>query len=1331
MKKLKLLFAACTLLFGATANAQTDVTASYIGNVDRIIQGGGHNCSANKHVLSKAGGSQGEGYFNTQDLGNGWHNFVANTKNVTNGVESWTGSAGSEGWILGRVMVLPQGQYTLKFTAMSTNQSGALTNTVVKCGNEEKAFVGQGTYDEYSFDIDVTTANTPYEFGIYQKSGGTGNWSVMGGISLTLNSTNVFPVDNSNIASFIYSGNQTWHTNTWSTEGNTDGSKFLTPFHELWVASGNKLADATIKGSFTPTETGVYKVSAWVRAMNEAGGAVTGAKIFVGDAEADACSGSVVYSGKGRLGTYTAMADGESGTPFEYGFKIENAEINWLAFKNVTITYLGSIPQEEIDALLDLVPTGVMNASVQSTLNDLVSDFQKNASVANYNALSLYLPTAEASIAAYTDINTAISNYATKAAALDNTGAAAYDASGVQTKYDNGTYETLAEAEAELATAYSTAVKAQTTVGSDWTGLIVNPSFESDINTGWTSNMARQSNTSFAKTGTYYAEKWQPNGTFGVTQTISAMPSGVYRLSAHAKARKVTSAKLYAAGIDQAITIADSDADYNVEFACDADANIEIGFEGVGTGETDSWLCVDNFQLTLVSAGLPDVTAVTGKMNADVAQSQSDAIAAYNSEKTVANYNAASAAIAAAQSSKDAYTAANTALTKANEVLSNTNLYTSEAYNTFKGLVDDAQNGYENGTLNTNEANALNGTLFGTGWHSTAAVDDFLISAWDVNARDWSSYHVNTWSTTNDSGNPNFVVPCIEYWTGEASTLSDKVLTATLPEFTPGAEYKVTATICLGVNTGVDASTEPTGITLQLNDGNATACSGTHIPETRFYESEYEATGLIGTDGKLNIIINVSSTNVSWMTFRNVKYEKKADAAAPTTAQLDDLDAAINDVKNNVAGFETGEYAPYNNIDAFAALATAQSVDRLSQLAVTTATTALTGATWKVNTTEMNAFYDGTFANQDENTNPPTSLVGWNNPEGLRQLIKNTENYPGLNSTTDKAAVFAWGNTTLTYGNTEGYTMPLAAHTIYELTFKTCGWSDGDMGYVNVTVLNDNNEGMTQQTSAIATKRIGEENPWNEFKMVFATGDAGNYKFGMWTSKHTVFTDLEIKKAASQVLELAENTELPNYAPGTYPTVTITRTIKKGFNTLVLPFSMTQAEVEDVFGKDSKVYVVSSYDEDKKNISFDINDGINANKPCLLKATEASNGDYTLENRTIVAGEPVANGDKVSMTGTYKTIYVPVGNYIISGDMIYEVDSDEVTLRGTRAYITIDNANGARTLTMSFDDTATGIATLKDGKLEFETGDIYDLSGRKVKNPTKGIYLMNGKKVIK
>lgn len=194
--------------------------------------------------------------------------------------------------------------------------------------------------------------------------------------------------------------------------------------------------------------------------------------------------------------------------------------------------------------------------------------------------------------------------------------------------------------------------------------------------------------------------------------------------------------------------------------------------------------------------------------------------------------------------------------------------------------------------------------------------------------------------------------------------------------------------------------------------------------------------------------------------------------------------------------------------------------------------------------------------------------------------------------------------------------------------------------------------------------------------------------------------------------------------------VTLTRTIKAGVNTLVLPFSMTQAEVESYFGAGSKVYEVKSYDAAAANISFGVKNGISANEPCLLIATETGSS-YKLEGRTIVAGAPVKAGTNVTMTGTYAaTMPAPTGSYIVSGDKLYKVDSD-VTLKNTRAYITVTEPTTARVLTMSFGDDATGIATIENGELKVETGVIYDLSGRKVTAPAKGIYVINGKKIVK
>ena len=1342
MKKLKLLFTTLALLVGGviSVNAGTDVTASYIGDLDLLA---GNKGDPYGHLESN-----GKGWWNNQTTGlSGWHAFVKNG----DAYESWTSSFGGAGVMMGRTMVLPEGNYTLSFDAFACNATNSEDPNTMPSAGDAVAFLtgknnvditntasaGNNTFHTVSFTFDVTTANTAYEFGIKKVADNSKiDWCQIKNVTLTLNSTNITPIANNTVNAFTYSlageeSKDTWHTNTWSTEGQSDGTRFQVPFHELWKSSGDELLDATITGTYTPTANGVYKVSAWVRAMNEAGGDISGVKIFVGNAEADACTGSSVRDGKGRLGTFSAMADGVSGTPFNYGFRIENATLNWLSFKNVTITYYAEMPEAEKTALLALVPTGKMNATIQSTLNGYVTDFQTNASVANYNALSLYLPTAEASVAIYADINTAISSYATKAAALDAAGVAAYDASGIQTKYDNGTYETLAEAESELAAAFTTAVKAQTTVGSDWTGLIVNPSFESAMNNGWTSNMGRQDNTSFGKTGTYYAEKWEPVGSYGVTQTINGMPAGVYRLSAHAKARNVTSARLYAAGINQAITIADSEADYSVEFACDANANVTIGFEGVGTDpKTDaSWLCVDNFTLTLVSAGLPEVTAVEGKMNDEVAQAQTDAIAAYNKNKTVANYNAASAAITAAQSSKDAYTAANAALTKANTLLSNTNLYTTEAYNAFKVIVDDAQDGYDNGTLTTEEANAVNSTIFGTGWHSTAAIDDFLISAWDVNPRDWSTYHVNTWSTKGDSGNPNFVDPCIEYWIGDASTLADKVLTATLPDFTPGAEYKVTATICLGVNTGVDASTEPTGVTLQLNDGTETVCTGTRIAETRFYESEYEATGMIGFDGKLNIKINIANTNASWITFRNVKYEKTADAAAPTADELAALANAIDAVKDNVAGFQKDEYAPYNNIDAFAALANAQAANLESKLSVTTATTALTSATWTANSEEVNAFYDGTFALQAPKNDGTsgTSVIGWTSNNNIRTLVKSEKEGEALYKATEgHSGMYVWGTSGATYGETAGYTIPLKANTVYRFAYKRASWNSDDSNTEGKFVVK-NPEGVVicevEETGGApiytsTTRDLISQTGY------FVTGEKGDYIIILYNYGNTVFTDLQLYSVDNNTLEFVDGS-VPNYAPGIYPNVKITRTLTAGnWATAVYPFAVSGVD---------NIAVLDSYNAKTGELGFTNASTSVANEPFLMRSTNGAS-EITMSNVNVVATAEtpaVTKSGVASLKGTYSSIAITNDekNYVLSNNGIYEVGSAVATIKPYRAYIQMSQNAEARSLTFVIDGEATAINGIAADK-KLGNGNVYNLKGQKVSGQLKkGVYVVDGKKV--
>lgn len=544
MKKLKLIMVAFALLLGVSnASAGTDVTASYIGDVTWIVNGGGwHGSCSNNHKESN-----GIGWYNSQTI-SGSHAFA--NPSGSNPGESWSPNFGTAGIMMGRTMVLPEGNYTLSFEAFGCNADNSADPTTLPSAGDAVAFLtgkdnvditntaaaGDATFHNVSFTFDVTTANTAFEFGIKKLTDGSKiDWCQIKNVSLVLNSTDKFPVANNTVDAFTYSladagEKDTWHTNTWSTEGQGDGSRFQVPFHELWKASGGKLLDADITASHTPTEDGVYKVSAWVRVANESGGAVNGVNIFVGDTEANACSGSTsVMSGKGRLGTFTAMADGTAGTPFNFGFKIKDSDANWLSFKNVTITYLGDLPQDEIDALLAQVPSGKMSSTIQSTLTSRVNDLNTYKSVAAYNALTSYIATANASIIDYANLSDAIAEASSYTPLTD---VATYSAAiaAAQDVYDDASVEDCSTTINSLKTAKQTANVTDYTYVTEEFPYAVSLGTWTTVNAG---EMRGQhwDGTTDDKEGTPYNEQKEGWGSGNWTCSYSqdlALPAGNY-----------------------------------------------------------------------------------------------------------------------------------------------------------------------------------------------------------------------------------------------------------------------------------------------------------------------------------------------------------------------------------------------------------------------------------------------------------------------------------------------------------------------------------------------------------------------------------------------------------------------------------------------------------------------------------------------------------------------------------------------------------------------------------------------------------------------------------
>ena len=122
-------------------------------------------------------------------------------------------------------------------------------------------------------------------------------------------------------------------------------------------------------------------------------------------------------------------------------------------------------------------------------------------------------------------------------------------------------------------------------------------------------------------------------------------------------------------------------------------------------------------------------------------------------------------------------------------------------------------------------------------------------------------------------------------------------------------------------------------------------------------------------------------------------------------------------------------------------------------------------------------------------------------------------------------------------------------------------------------------------------------------------------------------------------------------------------------------------------------------------------------------------------------------GDKISGT-TFKEQYIPLA----SGSAITEANFDVATLGSTFWGITLQTSKGAQTakvrkatlikadgsevaltITVAWgcEVNSEKVAGIRPIKVDQTEGAIYDLRGRRVQNPQKGIYIKNGKKFVK
>lgn len=198
-----------------------------------------------------------------------------------------------------------------------------------------------------------------------------------------------------------------------------------------------------------------------------------------------------------------------------------------------------------------------------------------------------------------------------------------------------------------------------------------------------------------------------------------------------------------------------------------------------------------------------------------------------------------------------------------------------------------------------------------------------------------------------------------------------------------------------------------------------------------------------------------------------------------------------------------------------------------------------------------------------------------------------------------------------------------------------------------------------------------------------------------------------------------------------YAIVKLNRTVKANtWSSFTVPFDIPAAQIPDIIT--IKKLESSSLNGEYVTLNFTSAESIEAGVPYMMKSpVEISNikvygVDVDAELNNIETTYAVMKGNMAQMN-------VPEDAFFISNNTWYQATSNTAHMKAFRAYIELtelaQNA-GARGFVMDIDGEVTRIDTVsQSGNAQFN-GTAYDLQGRRVEKPARGLYIVNGKKVL-
>lgn len=253
----------------------------------------------------------------------------------------------------------------------------------------------------------------------------------------------------------------------------------------------------------------------------------------------------------------------------------------------------------------------------------------------------------------------------------------------------------------------------------------------------------------------------------------------------------------------------------------------------------------------------------------------------------------------------------------------------------------------------------------------------------------------------------------------------------------------------------------------------------------------------------------------------------------------------------------------------------------------------------------------------------------------------------------------------------------------------------------------------------------------------------------VWTGKaQTVVFKAKEKTRATKVIVTVDNRNFKSFTfneseqnvieTAPYANVTLIRPLSaNNWNTICLPFNISQEQIAESFGTKTKVVKFDQVGADN-TVKFVSATTIEAGVPYLIKPTAVAPTDgYKFYNVSVTATESKVEGNdgEIQFVGLLAAKDITEGGTVTaagvtSGGKIAMAKSG-TTMKPFRAYFVFPSVQAVESCRIMVDGEETGIKIVTDDS-SLSTTDTYTIGGQRVDgdNLDKGVYIRGGRKFV-